>query len=131
MHVEKRKTLTTSTSPIIRATREKRRLGRALLANFGSAVATTSVVSGSDISQGTRLIGSGRIFRLLHIRRSRITLTTRRKRPRCAFEIGPILEPFTVFSFSSKHAFGTFGIRIELQRHLAALFGFRAELAVG
>ena len=88
------------------------------------------VVSGSDISWAP-IDGSGRMFRLLQIRRSRITLATRRKRLRCAFEIGPILEPFTVFSFSSEPAFGTSGIRIELQRHLAALFGFRAELAVG
>ena len=89
----------------------------------------TRVVSGSDISR-LRLIGSG-IFRLLYIRRLRITLATWRKRRGRAFEINPIVEPLTVFGFSSKDTVGTSGIRKELEGHLATLFGFRAELAVG
>src|SRR5262249_15055081 len=83
------------------------------------------------ISCGTPIDLEQENFRLFHIWRSRIRWATGRGNRRCSFEIGPIMEPFTVVCYSSKHAFGTSRIRIKLQRHLATFIRLRGELAVG
>src|SRR5262245_45716604 len=83
------------------------------------------------ISCGTPIYWEQENSRLFHILRSRIRWATGRGNRRCSFEIGPIMEPFTVVCYSSKHAFGTSRIRIKLQRHLATFIGLRGELAIG